>query len=74
MSSTDKGKAPIEQVNSIQNFEDILINVNDILINVNEYCEVVNEKIEVAEEIIVNLRADLEKVRELTTYFHQTIE
>jgi len=60
----------MEQLDStqlIQNFEDILINVN-------EYCEAVNEKIEVIEEIVVDLRADLGKTRELTTYFYQTIE
>ena len=70
MSSLDKGKAAMEQLDNtqlIQNFEDILINVN-------EYCEAVNEKIEVIEEIVVDLRADLGKARELTTYFHQTIE
>ena len=69
MSLLDKGKAAMEQLDStqlIQNFEDILINVN-------EYYETVNEKIEVIEEIVVDLRADLGKVRELTTYFHQTI-
>jgi len=56
----------MEQVNStkiIQNFEDILINID-------EYCEEVNEKIEVIEEIVVHLRADLGKARELTTYFY----
>ena len=55
MSSLDKGKATMEQLDStqlIQNFEDILINVN-------EYCEAVNGKIEIIEEIIVDLRADL---------------
>jgi len=60
----------MEQVDSthlIQNFEDILINVN-------EYCEAVNEKIKVIEEIVVHFRADLRKARELTTYFHRTIE
>ena len=54
MSSLDKGKAAMEQLDNtqlIQNFEDILINVN-------EYCEAVNEKIEVIEEIVVDLRAD----------------
>jgi len=44
------------------------------LINSNEYCEAVNEKIELIEEIVVDIRADLGKARDLTTYFHQTIE
>ena len=68
MSSLDKGKVQMEQVNNaqlIQNFEDILINVN-------EYCEAVSEKIDVIEEIVVDLRADLGKAPELTTYFHRT--
>ena len=70
MSSSDKGKAPMEQTDHtqlIQNFEDILLNIN-------EYCEAVNDKIEVIEEIVVDLRADLGKARDLTTYFHQTLE
>ena len=57
----------VDSIHLIQNFEDILINVN-------EYCEAVHEKIEVIEEIVVDLRVDLGKTRELTTYFHQTIE
>ena len=60
----------MEQVNRtqlVQNFEDILINVN-------ESCEAVNEKIDVIEEIVVDLRADLGKARELTAYIHRTIE
>jgi len=57
----------LDNTQLIQNFEDILINVN-------EYCEAVSDKIEVIEEIVVELRADLGKARELTTYFHQTIE
>jgi len=35
---------------------------------------VVNEKIEGIEEIVVDLKADLRKARELTTYFYRTIE
>ena len=38
MSSEDKGKAPIEQVDSKQ----LIRNFEDILINVNEYREAVN--------------------------------
>ena len=60
----------MEQVGSIQ----LIQNFEDILINVNEYCEAVNEKIEVIEEIVVDLRADLGKARELTTCFHITIK
>ena len=59
MSSMDKRKAPMEQVDSIE----LIQNFEDILINVNEYCEAVNEKIEVIEEIVVDLRADLGKTR-----------
>ena len=70
MSSEDKGKAPMEQVDSKQ----LIWNFEDILINVNEYCEAVNEKIELIEEIVVDYRADLGKTRKLTIYFHRTIE
>ena len=70
MSSADKGKAPMEQVDSTQ----LIRNFEDILINVNEYCEAVNEKLKVIEEIVVDLKADLRKARDLTTYFHRTIE
>ena len=61
----EQRQAPMEQLDNtqlIQNFEDILINVN-------EYCEAVNEKIEAIEEIVVDLRADLGKARELTNIF-----
>jgi len=47
MSSTDKGKASMEQVDSTQ----LIRNFEDILINISEYCEAVNEKIEVIEEM-----------------------
>jgi len=70
MSSEDKGKTPIEQVDSKQ----LIRNFGGILINVNEYYEAVNEKIELIEEIIVYLRVDLGKAREVTIHFHRTIE
>ena len=70
MSSVDKGKGPMEQVDSTQ----LIRNFKDILINLNEYCEAVNEKIEAIEEIVVDLKADLDKAQELTTYFYQTVE
>jgi len=34
----------------------------------------VNEKIELFEEIVVDLRTDLRKAREITTHFYRTIE
>jgi len=60
----------MEQVDSTQ----LIRNFKDILINVNEYCESVKEKLEAIEEVVVDLQANLEKARELTTYLYQTIE
>ena len=50
--------------------EKILKEFEDIMININEYCEAVHETIELIEEILVYLRADLEKVREISTHFN----
>jgi len=54
--------------------EQLIKDFKDIMININEYCEAMNEKIELFEEIVVDLRADLGKAREITTHFYRTTE
>jgi len=44
------------------------------MINVNENCKAIDEKIELIEEMVVDLRADVRKVREISTHFIRTIK
>ena len=70
MSTKDKGKVPME----ITKEEQLLKKFENIIINVNEYCKVIDKKIELIEEIVVDIRADLEKVQEISTHLFRTIE
>ena len=48
--------------------------IENIMINIEEYCETVDEKTEPIEEIMVDLRADHKKARQISTHFFKTIE
>jgi len=59
MSTEDKEKVPMEGINE----EQLLKKFENIVIDISEYCEGVDEKIELIEEMVVDLRGDLENTR-----------
>jgi len=70
MSTEDKGKAPMKATNE----EKLMKEFENIIIDINEYCEPVDEKIKLIEEIAIDLRADLEKAREISIHFFRIIK
>ena len=60
MSTEDKEKVPTPI--DVTEEEQLLEKFENIMININEYCEVVDEKIKLIEDIVVDLKANLEKV------------
>jgi len=69
MNIEDKGIVSMELTEGQQ----LIIELQNIMINVNDYCEAVDEKTELF-EVVVDLRIDLVKARDIAIHFYRTIE
>ena len=70
MNTDDKGKASMELTEGDQPITEL----ENIMINVYEYYEAVDEKNELIEEVVIDLRVDFGKSREISTHLYRTVE